>query len=160
MWRAAVLGVVAGLRSQLPTALLAWRQSRGDLPRGVAGPARILRRRGAVPLTALAAAGELVVDKLPMTPNRLDEGALLGRLTLGAAAGSGIAATFGRSRIVGGAVGAAGAAAGSVLGQRYRAILARSTDVPDVVWALTEDAAAIGLGLAATRGRRQAAAVG
>ena len=150
MWRAAALGVVTGLRSQLPTALLAWRQSRGDLPEGVA-PARLLERPGAVMFSVLAAVGELVADKLPRTQSRLDQGPFFGRLALGATAGAGIAGAFGRSRLLGGAAGAAGAAAGSVVGYRLRALATRRTDVPDVVWALLEDAAAITLGLTATR---------
>ena len=151
MWRAALLGVVAGMRSQLPGALLAWRRSRGELPHDVAGPAGLLRRRSALPLTLLTAAGELVADKLPTTPGRLEDGPFLGRVTLGAAAGSGVAAAFGRSRLAGGALGAAGAAAGSVAGYRFRIAAARRTDVPDTAWGLVEDAAALALGLLATR---------
>lgn len=151
MWRAAALGVVTGMRSQLPTALLAWRQSRGDLPKAVAGPAGIVRLPGATALTALLAVGELVGDKLPMTPSRMDAGPFLGRLSLGATAGAGIASAVGRSRVLGGTLGIAGAAAGSVLGYRYREYVARRTDVPDVIWALLEDAAAITIGVAATR---------
>lgn len=151
MWRAVALGTVTGMRSQLPTALLVWRQSRGDLPEEVAGPARIYQRRGAVMFSVLAALGELFADKLPTTPSRLDEGPFYGRLALGATAGAGIASAFGRSRLLGGALGMAGAAAGSVLGYRLRALASERTNVPDVVWALVEDAAAITLGLTATR---------
>lgn len=153
MWRPLALGLVTGLRSQVPSAVLAWRQSRHELPERAAGPAHILRRRGAVPLLALAAGGELVADKLPKTPSRLDSGPFYGRLSLGATAGAGIASAFGRNRIVGGVLGVAGAAAGSMAGARYRAFAGERSDLPDVVWALLEDAAAITLGLAATRGR-------
>lgn len=150
MWRAFALGVVTGLRSQLPTALLAWRQQRGDLPAPIAGPARILQRGAALPLLVFAAAGELVADKLPQTPSRLDPGPLGGRLTLGAAAGAGIAAATGRSQVLGVVFGAAGAALGSWAGARYRAVMAERGGAPDAVWALAEDAVAIGVGMAAT----------
>ncbi|HSJ47201.1 MAG TPA: DUF4126 family protein [Euzebyales bacterium] len=153
MWRSVMLGVVTGLRSQLPAVVLAWRQSQHQLPQRVAGPARILRRRGAVPALALAAVGELLADKRPETPSRLDPGPFLGRLSLGATAGAGVASAFGRSRILGGVLGIAGAAAGSYAGARYRALAAERTEVPDVVWAIAEDAAAITLALAATRVR-------
>lgn len=146
-----MLGVVTGMRSQLPTALLAWRQERGDLSLAIAGPARVLRRRGAAPLLALAAVGELVVDKLPQTPSRLDPGPFAGRLGLGATAGVGIAGATGRSQVLGGALGAAGAALGSWAGARYRTTMARRGQAPDAVWALAEDVVAVGLGLAATR---------
>jgi uncharacterized membrane protein len=155
MWRSVALGVVTGLRSQLPTAVLAWRQSHHELPQRIAGTTRILRRRGAVPVLALAAVGELVTDKLPQTPSRLDAGPFLGRLSLGATAGAGVASAFGRSRILGGVLGIAGAAAGSYAGARYRALAAERTEVPDVVWAIAEDAAAVTLALAVTRVRRR-----
>jgi len=151
MWRSLTLGVVTGLRSQLPTAMLAWRQSREQLPEDLGGPVGILGRRGAVPASALAAVGELVADKLPRTPSRLDAGPFLGRLSLGATAGAGIAAAFGGSRILGGVLGIAGAAAGSHAGARYRARVAERTDIPDAVWAVAEDVTAIALALAATR---------
>lgn len=151
MWRSVALGLVTGMRSQLPTALLAWRQSRGDLPEGVAGPARFFNRRGAVPLTALTAIGELIGDKLPKTPSRLEEGSFVGRLTLGATSGAAIAVAFGRSRVVGGLLGSIGAAAGSVLGSQFRTAVSERTDVPDWVWGLVEDATAVAIGLIATR---------
>lgn len=151
MWRSVALGIVTGMRSQLPTVLLAWRQSRGDLPEGVAGPARIFNRRGAVPFAMLTAVGELIGDKLPKTPGRLEEGPFVGRLTIGATTGAGIAVAFGRSRLLGGVLGGVGAAAGSVLGTRYRAAVAQRTDVPDWVWGLLEDATAVTIGLLATR---------
>lgn len=126
MWRSLAFGVATGLRSQLPPAVLAWRQARHDLPEDVAGPARILRRRGAVPTLALAAVAELVTDKLARTPSRLEAGSFLGRLSLGATAGAGIAAAFRRSRVVGGFLGVAGAAVGSYAGARYRAAAHRA----------------------------------
>ena len=157
MWRAALLGVVAGMRSQLPGALLAWRASKGRLPHTPGGPGSVLRRRGSVPLTTLAAVGELVSDKLPRTPSRLEDGPFLGRLTLGAAAGSGVAAAFGGSRIAGALLGAAGAAAGSVAGHRLREFAVARTGISDTVWAFVEDGLAITLGLAATRAGRAGA---
>lgn len=151
MWRAALLGVVTGMRSQLPTALLAYRARKGQFPHEVSGPGNVLRRRGSVPLTAMAAAGELIGDKLPRTPSRLEDGPFMGRIALGAAAGSGVASAFGRSRILGAVVGAAGAAAGSVAGYRLRAAAVERFEVSDTVVALVEDGLAITLGLIATR---------
>ncbi|HSK91701.1 MAG TPA: hypothetical protein VK875_10340 [Euzebyales bacterium] len=151
MWRAALLGVVAGMRSQLPGALLAWRSTTGQFPHDIAGPGGALARRSSVPLTAMAAAGEMVGDKLARTPSRLEEGPFLGRLALGAAAGSGVASAFGGSRVTGAVLGAAGAALGSVAGNRAREAAVRRTGVADHVWGLVEDGLAITLGLLATR---------
>lgn len=150
MWRAALLGVVTGMRSQMPPALLAWRRSRGEFPHEIVGVGGVLGRRASVPLTTLAAAGELVGDKLPRTPARLEQGPFIGRVVMGATAGSGVSAAFGRSRITGAALGAAGAALGSVAGYRLRAAAAHRTGISDTVWGLLEDGLVIGLGLVAT----------
>lgn len=151
MWRATLLGVVTGMRSQLPTAVLAYRAHKGQFPYEVSGPGNLLRRTGSVPLTAMAAAGEMIGDKLPRTPSRLEDGPFLGRLTLGAAAGVGIASAFGNARILGAVFGAAGAAAGSVAGYRLRAAAVERLEVSDTVVGLVEDGVAIVLGLLATR---------
>jgi uncharacterized membrane protein len=150
MWRAVVLGAVAGMRSQMPAAVLAWRQARGQLPYPVTGPGRLLRRRGTVPLTTLSAVGELLVDKAPVIPSRVESGPLAGRVGIGAVAGSAVASAFGHSRIAGAAWGAGGALLGSVGGYRFRLAASKATGVSDTAWALVEDAVAITLALLAT----------
>jgi uncharacterized membrane protein len=90
------------------------------------------------------------VDKLPVTPSRLATGPLGGRL----AAGAGGAALLARARsaplLVPALAGAAGAAAGSVVGATWREWATRR----GLTWqaALGEDAAALALTVWATRG--------
>jgi len=48
-------------------------------------------------------------------------------------------------------LGAAGAALGSIAGYRARLALVGATPLPDPVWALVEDAVAVGLGAFALR---------
>lgn len=144
---AALLGVVTGLRSQLPFALIAWvdgDSAANPLPwplRGVVG------RGGAL----LAAAGELIGDKLPQTPSRMDPAPLGGRLVLGAAAGAAVARRSGVAALPAALLGAAGAYGGAYLGHRLRAALTRATRLPDPLWGAVEDVAAIRIGLAALR---------
>src|SRR4051812_18908759 len=124
--RAAALGVSAGARSATPIAALALR-----------------RRDWVTGVTAAAAFGELVVDKLPSTPSRLQPSALAGRLVLGALAGGWCA----RSRnvaVVGPAlVAGAAALAGSYAGAAWR------RHRPGFGPALAEDAVAVALALIA-----------
>ncbi|MEV4640494.1 hypothetical protein AB0J80_24435 [Actinoplanes sp. NPDC049548] len=130
--RAAVLGASAGARSATPLAALA-----GDGGRFV----RVL--------TVLAAGGELVVDKLPGTPSRLQPGPLAGRLVLGAVAGGWYARRRGRSVILPAVTAAAAAAGSSWAGARWRSVAARrGLAVPA---ALAEDGVAVSLAAVATR---------
>ena len=149
--RATLLGFAAGLRSQVPTMLLADAARRGRL--GDDGWSRLLASRAALTVTGLAAAAEITIDKLPVTPPRLQPGPLAGRVAVGAALGAVLLRQGGEPLALGAALGAAGAGLGSLAGQRFREVAARRTDVPDPVWAVAEDLTATGLGLLALTGR-------
>jgi uncharacterized membrane protein len=146
---AGLLGVTAGLRSQLPNAALA---ARGLEP--TRGPLAVLGSGAGRRASYLAAAGEIVADKLPATPSRMDRGPLAGRLVSGALA----AVAFGSATGVRGArlvppalVGAAGAYLGSWGGATARKAAAEATGLPDPVVAVGEDLVAVGLAALAVR---------
>ena len=159
--RVAGLGAVAGLRSMLPFALLAAAANRvdgfadGPFATDAAPPVGLLRSRWALLGLGLAAAGELVGDKLPFTPDRIAPGPLGGRLVLGALAGAALYQEARRPPLTGAALGAVAAGGGAAAGFFARRGLGRVTGIPDPVLALLEDALAIGLGLRAVRGRRR-----
>jgi uncharacterized membrane protein len=147
--RPLLLGVVTGLRSQLGLAVLAWSEPAAKHDPVVLRGLRSTPGRVAV---TLGAAGELVVDKLPSTPSRLQPKVLGVRLATGAAVGALAAGTSDRRALaVASAVGAAGAAAGSYAGAAYRKALPARTHTPDLPWALTEDAVAAGLAATAVK---------
>ncbi|GAC1521525.1 MAG: DUF4126 family protein [Vulcanimicrobiaceae bacterium] len=129
--RAFVLGAAAGLRSMTaPAATLGAAKSRWT------GPARI------------AAAGELIVDKLPIAPSRLMPGPLVVRVVSGALCGRGAAKRRACGILAGSFVGGLGALAGSYGGYYARRALTRR-GVPDLPIALLEDALALGFARAA-----------
>jgi uncharacterized membrane protein len=147
--RPLVLGVVTGLRSQLGLAALAWSEpaSRRDTR-----ALRLLRSAPARGLTGAGAAAELVADKLPSTPSRLQPQGLAFRLLAGAGVGA-LAANSTDRRTVGvaSALGLAGAAAGAYAGAYYRKLLPARTHTPDLPWAVGEDAVAAGLAATAVK---------
>jgi uncharacterized membrane protein len=107
---------------------------------------RWLGARWSLPAAALAAGGELIGDKLPMTPSRLAPAPLIGRLVLGSAAGAAIADVTGQSAITGAALGAIGAGIGSVAGFYARASLSAATGIANPIAGVAEDIIGIGLG--------------
>lgn len=142
--RAVAIGVVAGMRSQLPLALLslAARQHGGDqqyLPETLASPK-------VTALLLASAAGEMVVDKLPFTPSRLMTGSLVVRACLGGLAGALLYRGSGLRPIRGAALGATGALAGSYAGYGVRAGLVARTGLPDPLFAVLEDVTAVTIG--------------
>jgi uncharacterized membrane protein len=148
---AAALGFVTGLRSQLPFALLATAANGGRFAQTAGKPLGLLRSRGALAALTLAANGELIADKLPLTPSRIGRAPLAGRLVMGAAVGTAVFREAGQSAPIGAIVGAAGAGAGSFAGYYARRSLVKASGFPDFVWAATEDALALGLGLLTIR---------
>jgi uncharacterized membrane protein len=97
------------------------------------------------------AAGELIADKLPATPDRTIPPALAFRAFSGGFAGRSVAALFDADRIAGTVAGVAGAISAAYLGKALRAAIVRSSGLPDPLVALAEDALAIGLAVVSTR---------
>jgi len=146
--RPLLLGVATGMRSQLGLAALAW-----SGPAGSRDPAvlRALHSRAGRAALGLAAAGEVVADKLPRVPSRLRPSVFGGRLVSGAVAGALAAGSTGRRAVAtGGALGMAGAAAGAYAGAAYRRAAAQRS-LPDLPFAVAEDAVAAGLAATAVR---------
>lgn len=151
--RALALGVVGGLRSQLPFALLALVANLGSFARGAGKPLGWLRDPRVAAGLGISALGEEVADKLPQVPSRLKPGPLAGRLALGGLAGAALAREAGVSAAAGGVSGAAGAGLGSYGGYHARTTLVRRTGWPDPIWAVVEETVALGIGFVALRHR-------
>lgn len=132
--RGFALGAAAGLRSMTAPATLL-----GAADSHWTGPAR------------LAAAGELVVDKLPVTPSRIAPGPLAARVISGGLCGRTLARRDRESLALGTLAGVVGAIAGAYGGYFARRYLTTAKALPAFPIALLEDALAIALAAAATR---------
>lgn len=148
---ALMLGVVAGMRTQLPLALLARAAHAGLFAVDAGPPLALLRSPWAARLTSLAAVGELIGDKLPMTPSRLDRGPLAGRFLFGALAGAAVTVNDRRSLLPGAVLGAAGAGVGAFCGYHIRRWLGERTSLPDPLFGAIEDGIAVTVGMTALR---------
>jgi uncharacterized membrane protein len=133
--QAAVLGAATGMRSTVALTALIFRRSDG-LP-------AVLRRPAARRIAAVADAAELVVDKLPGTPSRLDPPGLTGRLIFASLAAAILARSEHRCPIPSMLTASVAAVAAAKICHDARAALARH--LPDPVVAVAEDALAIGL---------------
>ena len=149
--RAALMGVVTGIRSQTPGALLALHWAAAPRCAGWRTWPVLRDQRGRAALIA-SGAGEMIVDKLPQVPSRLQPGPLGGRIAFGALAGAALASGRSRNRLLlGSAAGALGAVAGSFGGYYARTRLSQATGLPDQVIAVGGDVLAISLGRIALR---------
>jgi uncharacterized membrane protein len=132
--RAAVLGMVTGARTFLAPAALALRGRFGD---GRAGKAA----KFVVPALA---AGEIVGDKLPTAPPRVQGPGLIGRVVSGAVSGAVVAGPRGAR------VGAACALAATYPSQLLRTTIVQHTPIPDLACAVPEDLLGAALAAAAS----------
>jgi uncharacterized membrane protein/uncharacterized protein (UPF0548 family) len=151
--RALLLGAAAGMRSQLPVALLGLERYLGRFDAGRSWLARRLARPGGVAAAVLASVGEIVADKLPVTPNRTRPGPFTGRIAIGTLVGAAIYQDADRPVAYGALVGALAAAGSTLAFARARAALGRRASLPDPAWGALEDALALTLGLLAVRSR-------
>lgn len=135
--RSAVLGVATGGRSAVAFTVPVAVATRGRDDRA----ARAWRA-----VAALTLAGEVVGDKLPVTPSRLDPAQIVVRVLSGAAGAASLAVLDGRrapAALVAALAGGVGAFGGSVLGASWRQWAAdQGPDAlrPDARAALVEDA--------------------
>ena len=136
-----LIGVVAGLRSMTPPAVVSWAARLGRLHLEDTWLAFLGFAVTPYILSALAIA-ELINDKLPKTPSRKAPVPFVGRIVSGALCG---AALGGPSQaLIGGLLaGALGGVAGTLGGYEFRARLVRAIGGHDLPIALLEDAVAI-----------------
>lgn len=142
---ALLLGVVAGMRSMMPLAVLALTMSRRPEIVPAAAPIRWFAMLPVAIILGLAAIGELVVDKLPSCPNRTALGPFVGRLITGGLAGAALVQTGHINAWIGAALGAVGAVLGTFGFFHARRFVGRVTGIRDPLVGTLEDVIAIAL---------------
>ena len=141
------IGAVAGLRTLAAPAVLAWAAKRRSIRLGSSPLATIVSAKASKRITDFAVS-ELIADKLPFTPSRLNAGPLAYRIISGAICGATIYGVVKRPLTEGAVLGGLGAIAAAFAGYHMRKRLSR--DMPDLAVAVLEDALAIGGGVLIT----------
>jgi uncharacterized membrane protein len=140
------IGLVAGLRSLLAPAAVAWAVRLGWLNLH-GSPFAFVESNLALAGLSILALGELVADLLHWVPKRTAVLPLVVRMISGGFCGACLCASANQLVTIGAALGAAGAVAGAFAGYDIRRRLVTKLNIKDFVVALCEDAIAIGLAL-------------
>jgi uncharacterized membrane protein len=137
------IGIIAGLRAFTVPAVVCWATYFSWLH---FSESRLifLSKPIVLGIVSLLALGELMADKLPMTPSRTTPGPLLGRITAAAFSATAIAIAAHQSAVVACVLGASGALAGAFGGYYVRRSLVKGYNLPDLAIALMEDLVAVG----------------
>jgi uncharacterized membrane protein len=137
-----LIGVLAGLRSLAPAAVIAWAGHLGWLR--LQSPLAWLGSLPAAIVLTLLASAELISDKLPKTPSRTAPPGLIARLAMGALCGAAVCLAGAQSGLAGAVVGAIGGIVGCFGGYQLRTRLVKALGTPDYAVAVLEDVVAIG----------------
>ena len=137
-----LIGLFAGLRSLTPPAAVAWAVHLGWLK--LARPLSLIGSLPGVRILSLLAITELIIDKLPNTPNRTAAPGLIARIVTDGFTGACVSLAGGQSAFVGAGLGLIGGIVGCFAGYEARARLVSSLRQPDLNVALVEDLVAIG----------------
>jgi len=139
---ALAIGIVAGLRSLTPPAVIAWAAHLGRLDLHDS-PLRFMGSAIAVAVFTLGALAELVADQLPKTPARTTLVPLTARILMGGLSGACVCAAAGQGLPGGAIAGAVGGVLGAFGGYQARTRLVRALRVKDPAIAIPEDIVAI-----------------
>jgi uncharacterized membrane protein len=137
-----LLGLITGVRTFTPMAVLCWFAWAGYLPVQDTWAFWTAKLVTAIVFTVLAL-GEYVGDKLPKTPNRTSPGPLIARLIFGALIGAIVAAGLNGAGIEGVILGVLGALVGTFAGFLIRREIVIWLGCKDWPVALVEDVSAI-----------------
>ena len=138
------IGIVAGLRSLLAPAVVAW-AAHFDWLNLNGSPLVFMGSRTAVAIFSVLAIGELIADKLPKTPKRIALGPLLARILTGGLCGASLCATAGQSLLAGAFLGGTGGVTGAFIGSEIRRRVVNNLHIKDIFVAICEDLVAIAL---------------
>lgn len=149
IWRTLGLGAIAGMRSMTAPALLSNELSKAPTEALVGSPLRYLQHGPVATGLKLLAASELIGDKMPGMPDRIDPPALLSRAASGALVGATIFTVHRDSWLKGAAIGAAAAVAATYGSFYLRKLMNKYA--PNAVSGAVEDALTLASGLAITK---------
>jgi uncharacterized membrane protein len=137
--RVLVMGAITGLRSTAGPAALSRAASNGRIDGLEDTPFAALGSPGISTALRIMELGELIADKLPMTPSRTSLFPLLGRAASGALVGAALFVSEKRRAEAGAVLGALSAATAAYAGESLRTWIGEKLGVPDLIVGLLED---------------------
>jgi uncharacterized membrane protein len=147
-WQVIGIGALAGMRTSAAPVIASHILSRHHSIRFARSPLNFMQSKKVAGVLKFAALGELVVDKLPTTPNRIKPEGIAFRCLSGALAGAGIYKATGANTAAGALMGAAAAFASTYVSYLLRKNLVKNSGIIDPVIGAFEDALVIGTGIA------------
>lgn len=145
-WQVIGIGALAGLRSASAPAIASHILNHHHSKRLENTPLNFIQSDTAASALKIMAASELVMDKMPFTPDRIKPAGVAFRCMSGALAGASISKATGGKIAAGALFGAAAALVSTYAGFWLRKATVKSTGIIDPVIGALEDALVLGAG--------------
>jgi len=136
------IGILTGCRSIAAPAAVCW-GAHLDWLHLQDSPLAFLQSKASLTIFTVLAVAELVVDKLPIAPDRRRIGSLIDRFVMGGLCGAALCLSSAQSMWAGVVLGGLGAMAGAFGGYEVRHRVVTSGKLPDIAFALIEDAISV-----------------
>lgn len=146
-WRTLGIGILAGMRTSAAPVIASHILSHHHSKRLERSPLDFMQSAKAANIFKYLSIGELIVDKMPSTPNRTKPAGIAFRCLAGALAGAGIYKATGGSVFTGMLIGATSATVSTCLSFMLRKSIVKSTGIIDPLIGAIEDALVIGVGV-------------
>lgn len=148
VFKAISLGIIAGMRTFYAPAVFSHLYRMRPAKSLAQSPLAFMQSTLTSKVFKVLAAGELVGDKLPNTPNRTAIPGVAGRVLSGALVGASVYKASGRKLVTGALIGGVAAVASTYGCFFLRKAIVKSTRISDPYIGSAEDALVIGAGIA------------
>jgi len=146
-WQVVGIGALAGMRTSSAPAITSHILSHHRSKRLEHSPLSFMQSKTVADTLKFLSMGELVMDKLPSTPNRIKPAGLAFRCLSGALAGASINKATGGKVLAGALLGGAAAIASTYITFILRKTIVKDTGIIDPIIGAIEDALVIGAGI-------------
>jgi uncharacterized membrane protein len=146
-WQVLGIGALAGMRTASAPVITSHILSHHHSKRLEHSPLNFMQSKTVANTLKILSIGELIVDKLPSTPNRIKPAGVAFRCMSGALAGASISKATGGKILTGALLGATSALASTYLSYILRKTTVKNTGIVDPIIGAIEDALVIGAGL-------------
>jgi uncharacterized membrane protein len=146
-WQVLSIGTLAGMRTSSAPAITSQILSHHHSKRLEHSPLNFMQSKVVANTLTFLTIGEVIMDKLPSTPNRIRPEGFVFRCLSGALAGASIYKATGGNVLAGALLGSASAAASTYLSFILRKNTVKKTKIFDPIIGAIEDALVVGAGV-------------
>jgi uncharacterized membrane protein len=146
-WQVVGLGVLAGMRTFAAPVVASHILSKRHSYNLSSSPLKFMQSANTAIAFKVLACGELIGDKLPDAPNRIEAGGLIGRCLSGSLAGASIYKASGRSAITGALFGSVAALGATFASYYLRRAAVKENIIHEPMAGVAEDALVVATGV-------------